>query len=146
MIFGEDKKYISNRARKLVIRKAQRREKDVMEVETEEVVEISFGPQDDRFMIRPHNDTLVITADVAGMCLARTFVDTGSSVNIMYYDCLKQLNLGMELQTPVGSLFGFSGEMVMPIGTVCLPMTLGSPVARSTKMVEFVILDLPNTA
>lgn len=64
----------------------------------------------------------------------------------MYYDCLKQLGLGIELQPPRGSLFGFSGEMDMPIGTMCLSVTLGSPAAQSIKMVYFVILDLPNTA
>lgn len=88
----------------------------------------------------------MITTNVAGTWVERTFVDTGCSVNILYYDCLKQLDLDVELQPPGGSLFGFSSEMVMPIGTVSLPVTLGSPAARSIKMVEFVILDLYSTA
>lgn len=145
MIFGGDKKNTSNRARKTVIGKAWKRENEIMEVEVDETVEISFGLQDNRSMLRPHNDDLVITANVAGTWVERTFVDTYSSVNIMYYDCLKQWDLDVELQPPEGSLFRFSGEMVMPIGTVSLPVTLGSPAARSSKMVEFVILDLSST-
>lgn len=33
----------------------------------------------------------------------------------------------------------------MPVLTVCLPVTLGSPVVGVRKMVEFVVLDLPST-
>lgn len=70
-------------------------------------MEISFGPQDDRCMPRPHNDALVIIANVAGTWVARTFVDTGSLVNIMYYDCLKLLNMDIELRRREDPYLGF---------------------------------------
>lgn len=38
-----------------------------MEIQEEEGVEITFGPQDDGVLLRPHNDSLVITADVASI-------------------------------------------------------------------------------
>lgn len=52
-----------------------------------EGLEITFGPQYDRALLKPHNDAVVITVDVAEAWVAWTFVDTGSSVNIMFYDC-----------------------------------------------------------
>lgn len=60
-------------------------EDDVMQVKEELAMEVSFGPRDDRSMLWPHNDVLVIT-DVAEIWVTRTIVDTGSSVNVMYYD------------------------------------------------------------
>lgn len=36
--------------------------------------------------------------------------------------------------------------MVMPVGTLFLPITIGSQVVRVRKMIEFVILDLPSTS
>lgn len=59
--------------------------------------------------------------------MTRNFVDTRSSVNIMYYDFWAQLEIESDLQPPMGSLFGFSGEMVVPVGTVHLPVMLGTP-------------------
>lgn len=108
-------------------------------------MEITFGQQDDRALLRPHNDALVVTIDVAGAWVARTFVDTGSSVNIMYYDCWTQLEIESNLQPPTGSLFRFSREMVVPVGTIRLPITLGSPAVGERNMIDFVVLDLPST-
>lgn len=51
-----------------------------------------------------------------------------------------------EIQPPMGSLSGFAGEIVVPVGIVRLPVTLGKPGAQITNMVEFVIIDLPNIA
>lgn len=53
MIFGGDKENTSNIARKTVIREAWKRDNEIMEVEVDETVEISFGPQDNRSMLRP---------------------------------------------------------------------------------------------
>lgn len=54
--------------------------------------------------------------------------------------------MDIQLLPPTGSLFGFAGKMVVLIGSMNLPVTLGSPAAQNKKMVEFVIIDLPNTA
>lgn len=78
-----------------------------MEIGPGENSEVTFGSQDDRSMLRPHNDALVVTLDVAGVWVASTFEDTESSVNVMYYDCLKQLDMNAKLQPPTDSLFGF---------------------------------------
>lgn len=43
----------------------------------------------------------------------------------------------------MGSLFGFLEEMVVLVGTLCLPVTLGSPTVGVQNMIEFVVLDFP---
>lgn len=83
---------------------------------------------------------------MAEVWVARTLVDTRSSINIMYYNCRTKLGIEADLQPPMGLLIGFSREMVVLVGTVHLPITLGSPMARVRKMVEFVMLDLLSTA
>lgn len=52
-------------------------------------VEVSFGSRDDRTMLHPHNDALVIMVEVAGVWVTCTFVDNKSLIDIIYYECLK---------------------------------------------------------
>ncbi|XP_075479435.1 uncharacterized protein LOC142520319 [Primulina tabacum] len=40
---------------------------------------ISFGPEDLRRIVAPHNDALVVTATIANYDMARIFIDNGSS-------------------------------------------------------------------
>lgn len=82
----------------------------------EEIEEISFGWKYERTIIRPNNDALVVATDIIGVWVARIFIDTGSSVNVMYYDWLKQLHMETQLQPPMGCFFGFAGEVVVPVG------------------------------
>lgn len=56
----------------------------IIEVQHDEGPEITFGLQDNRALLRPHNDALVITIDIVRTWVAWTFVDNGSSINIMY--------------------------------------------------------------
>ncbi|XP_031099813.1 uncharacterized protein LOC116004014 [Ipomoea triloba] len=41
----------------------------------------------------PHRDALMITIDIKGTVVRRVFVDTGSSVNVMYADTFNKLGL-----------------------------------------------------
>lgn len=93
MISGGEDERVSNQERKSTMRQVRRMEEEIMEIQSGEGSEITFGPQDDRALLRPHNNALVITIDVEGAWVARTFVDTGSSVNIMYYDYWTQLEI-----------------------------------------------------
>lgn len=93
MISGGEDERVSNRERKATMRQVRRMEEEIMEIQSGEGPKITFGLQDDMALLRPHNNALVITIDVAGAWVARTFVDTGSSVNIMYYDCWTQLEI-----------------------------------------------------
>lgn len=52
----------------------------------------------------PHSDALVCTADIANCMVRCLFVDIGSAVNILYWDCLKAMGINVELKPPEGPL------------------------------------------
>ncbi|XP_012852335.1 PREDICTED: uncharacterized protein LOC105971944 [Erythranthe guttata] len=122
-----------------------------MEAQLEEVQRISyvppiiFGPQDEEGIRQPHSDALVITAMVANFDIARILVDTGSSADVIYYDCFRKMNMDFELKYVETSLVGFLGESVRSVGEVCLPISLGMEPVRATRSVKFLVLDAPST-
>ncbi|XP_057787896.1 uncharacterized protein LOC131005100 [Salvia miltiorrhiza] len=131
----------SNRARKTVIRAARGKAGQVMVItHTPNDPEISFGPKDERPLIHPHTNALVCTVELALCLVHRTFVDTESSVNILYQDCLEAVNINAQLKQTTDPLYGFPGEMVMPAGQIELPLTMGSPAAKQTRIVEFLVI------
>lgn len=58
---------------------------------------------------------LVVTIDINGFDVQRVMVDTGSSVNVMYLDVFKKLQLDRSTLTSVRTpLSGFTGAMIHP--------------------------------
>lgn len=70
-------------------------------------------------------------------------VDTGSSVNVLYYDAFKKLNLDPIAMTPVNTpLSGFTGDTIQPEGNIRLPVEVGTfPRVRKVDM-DFVVVNL----
>ncbi|XP_057770675.1 uncharacterized protein LOC130990460 [Salvia miltiorrhiza] len=147
MICGENGMPTSNRAKKQVVRavKSGYYHKQVMEVTTAaEELMITFGAEDLRTLMYPHDDALVIMEDIAGYIVHRVFVDSGSAVNILYWECLQNMGIDVHIEPTNAPLFGFGGEMVMPLGYVELPLNLGTTAANSkTRMVRFLVVDMP---
>ncbi|CAA0822122.1 Unknown protein, partial [Striga hermonthica] len=140
MIFGGPTDGDSNRARNEHARAVKRKREEVGI--TARMPVISFKAEDTEGVVLPHNDALVITAEVAGFDVKRVFIDTGSSVDVMFYDCFVQINkeLNMELKPVTTTLYGFNGGEVMPMGEVSLPVALGSGELRMVCMVRFVVV------
>ncbi|XP_073121675.1 uncharacterized protein [Henckelia pumila] len=106
---------------------------------------LSFGPEDLKGVSSNHNDALVIRAIVANYDVARIFVDSGSSVNVLFQEAINQMDLGQYKMEPVvTSLFGFTGHAIQPVGLVHLPLTLGKNNTRKTRIVSFIIVDAPS--
>ncbi|XP_073137071.1 uncharacterized protein [Henckelia pumila] len=106
---------------------------------------LSFGPEDLKGVSSNHNDALVIRATVANYDVARIFVDSGSSVNVLFQEAINQMDLGQYKMEPVvTSLFGFTGHAIRPVGLVHLPLTLGKNNTRKTRIVSFIIVDAPS--
>ncbi|CAA0811971.1 Unknown protein, partial [Striga hermonthica] len=140
MIFGGSTDGDSNRARKAYARGRHGKVK-VQQFDKNGLV-MNFGPADVGEVERPHNDALMIMAQVSGSEVQRVFVDTGSSVNVIFYDCLKRMELDIQLTLFHTSLFGFNGSEVAPLGETMLDVVLGEGDLRKVKMVRFVVVDV----
>ncbi|CAA0807106.1 Unknown protein, partial [Striga hermonthica] len=140
MIFGGPTDGDSNRARKAYAR--GRHGKIEMQQVEENGPVMNFGPANMGEVERPHNDALMITAQISGYEVQRIFVDTGSSVNVIFYNCLKRIELDIELAPLHTSLFGFNGSEVTPLEETMLVVVLGEDDLRKVKMVRFVVVDV----
>ncbi|KAL0437684.1 UNVERIFIED_CONTAM: hypothetical protein Sradi_0476300 [Sesamum radiatum] len=106
---------------------------------------IHFGPADAQGIHLPHNDALVISATVANYIVQHIFVDSGSSENVFSYKVYQWMKLGNIPQEPVDiSLYGFTGEVVYPPGQISFLFSLGMEPIRKTKMINFLVVDMPS--
>ncbi|KAI3453674.1 hypothetical protein Pfo_010337 [Paulownia fortunei] len=138
MILGGPTDGDSNRARKAYARSTPGGSKEEVHKINKGPV-IQFGPHDMEGLQAPHNNALVIMATVANFNVARIIVDTGSSVDVLFYKAYKKMNLDITLQPVDTVLFDFSGGVVDPIGQVVLPISLGTEPMRKTRMVKFLV-------
>ena len=93
----------------------------------------------------PHDDPLVIKTIVVNKTIHRVLVDNGSSADIIFTSAFYKMGIGREKLEPVNAyLRGFSGERVLPLGSVQLVLTLGDPPCQATATVRFLIVDAPS--
>ena len=56
------------------------------------------------------------------------------------------MGIGKEKLEPVSTnLRGFSGEKVLPLGSIQLVLTLGDPPCQATTAVKFLVVDAPSS-
>ncbi|XP_023732695.1 uncharacterized protein LOC111880502 [Lactuca sativa] len=72
------------------------------------------------------------------------YVDTGSSVDIIYEHCFRLLpdRCKEYLQPTTGRLVGFTGHSLWPLGTIHLPLTITShdKQQKKTALIDFVVI------
>ena len=106
---------------------------------------ITFSDLDLEGCQHPHDDPLVIRAIVANTTVHRVLVDNGSSADIIFASAFDKMGIGREKLEPVSShLRGFSGEKVLPLGSIQLVLTLGEPPCQATMTARFLIVDAPS--
>ena len=75
----------------------------------------------------------------------RVFVDDGSLVNILYYECYKKMGLLDKDMIPKDThVYIFTRDSLIIKGTIKLHVTLGEDLASATQMADFVIIDHPS--
>ena len=105
---------------------------------------ITFSDSDLEGCQHPHDDPLVIRAVVANKTIHRVLVDNESSADIIFALAFDKMGIGREKLEPVSThLRGFSGEKVLPLGSIQLVLTLGDPPFQATTTVRFLIVDAP---
>ena len=106
---------------------------------------ITFSDFDMEGCQHPHDDPLVIKTIVANKTVHRVLFEKGSSADIIFASAFDKMGIGREKVEPVNAcLRGFSGERVLPLGSVQLVLTLGDPPCQATTTVRFLIVDAPS--
>ena len=105
---------------------------------------ITFLDTDMEGCQHPHDDLLVIRAIVANKTVHRVLIDNGSSVDIIFASTFEKMGIGREKLEPVKAhLRGFSGERVLPLGSVQPVLTRGDPPCQATMTTKFLIVEAP---
>ncbi|KAJ8424279.1 hypothetical protein Cgig2_011180 [Carnegiea gigantea] len=94
----------------------------------------------------PHNDPLVVEMKIASAIVRRILIDTGSSMDIITWDCLKKLMYpGRAIVPLVHTVLGFGGQEVNPIGMIRLPLCFADKLKARNLEVDFLVVDVPTT-
>ena len=106
---------------------------------------ITFSNSDLEGCQHPHDDPLVVRTVVANKTVHQVLVDNGSSVYIIFASAFDKIGIRREILEPVNThLRGFSGEKVLPWGSIQLVLTLGDPPCQATTTARFLIVDAPS--
>ena len=106
---------------------------------------ITFSDSDLEGCQHPHDDPLVIRAVVANKTIHWVLINNGSSADIIFASAYDKMGIGKEKLEPVNTyLRGFSGEKVLPMGSIQLMLTLGDPPCQATTTARFLVVDAPS--
>ena len=106
---------------------------------------ITFSDSDLEGCHHPHDDPLVIRVVVANKTVHRVLVDNGSSTDIIFSLAFDKMGIGRERLEPISThLRGFSGEKVLPLGSIQLVLTLGDPPCQATTTTRFLVVEAPS--
>ncbi|CAL8174753.1 unnamed protein product [Prunus armeniaca] len=94
---------------------------------------ITFNEEEERGVVHPHDDPFIIQAEIANCCVKRVFIDTGSSVNIIFTSAFEHMEISREKLKPVVTpLLGFTEDSINSIGSVGRPYALFEPLLPAT--------------
>ena len=106
---------------------------------------ITFSNADLEGCKHPHDEPLVIRVVVANKTVHRVLIENGSSADIIFASTFGKMGIGREkLESVNAHLRGFSGEKVLPLGSVQLILTFGNPSCQATTMIKFLIVEAPS--
>ena len=106
---------------------------------------ITFSDSDLEGCQHPHDDPLVVRAIVFNTTVHRVLIDNGSSADIIFASAFDKMGIGREKLDPVNThLRGFSGDKVLPLGSIQLVLILGEPPCQATTTARFLVVDAPS--
>ena len=95
-------------------------------------------------MLYLYEDALVITTEIANSLIHRLLVDSGITVNILYWGAYQKTGLRRVYLTPTTSfLYGFTGDSVIPEGTIKQVVTQWESPQTATVVINFLAVNCP---
>ena len=80
---------------------------------------IIFTTEDQGDVLLPHDDPLVISSIIAKHPIERILVDSGSTINLLYWNCFEKMHITHDrLRTVTSHLYSFTGEAVPVVGSI----------------------------
>ncbi|CAL9000916.1 unnamed protein product [Prunus brigantina] len=105
---------------------------------------ITFSEEEEEGIIYPHDDPMIIRAEIADYDVGRVLIDTGSSVNVIFADAFRGLGVADSMvNRQITPLLSFSGDLVQPVGSVSLPIAFGVAPRKTMTYDQFLIVDCP---
>jgi hypothetical protein len=104
---------------------------------------ITFSEEDVRLQGFPHNDALVIEANIASWTLGKHLVDNGSSLDIIFANAYDKMELSRNLLWPPDTpLYGFGGRVIHAIVKVLLLVSFGPVQNARTEYLSFDVVEM----
>ena len=83
-------------------------------------------------------------AHITNFEVRRILVDTRASVNIMFAETFRALNIAEHLlDRSISPLISFFGDIVQPLESIHLPFTIGTGPYTTTITTNFLVVDCP---
>ena len=103
---------------------------------------ITFTDTDFTAIDPAQDDPMVITVEIDKFAIAKVLVDQGSSVDILYWETFKKMNISeSEIQPYDEQIVGFSGERVDTRGYIDLFTTFGDDYLSKTINVRYLLVN-----
>ncbi|CAL8114263.1 unnamed protein product [Prunus armeniaca] len=105
---------------------------------------ITFSEEEEKGIIFPHSDPMIIRADIVDFDVGRILIDTGSSVNVLIADAFNGLGIDHQsLKKEITLFLSLSGNVVEPIGSIQLPIAISSGPRRAFIYTHFQVVNCP---
>ncbi|GKV04619.1 hypothetical protein SLEP1_g16762 [Rubroshorea leprosula] len=114
-----------------------------------ENVPITFSPADykqaegEPDVMMPHADPFVATVYIGNHNVNKVFIDTSSSLDILYWSCFQKMKLNpSSLQKYEGPVYGFDNQPVPVEGVMTLSIYVGSEPRFRMASVNFLVVKM----
>ena len=82
---------------------------------------------------------------VANNNIHRILVDNGIFEDILYFQAFERMGLKVSNLKPLPNpVYGFTGDTVIPLRVISLPMTLGEYPKQSCVIADFLVINKPS--
>jgi hypothetical protein len=106
-------------------------------------IPITFSEENVKLQGFPHNDPLVIEANIASWTLGKLLVDNGSLADIIFADAFDKMGLSKDLlQPPDTPLYVFGGRVIHALGKVVLLVSFRMVQNAKTEYLSFNIVEI----